>query len=57
MMTPEQFLAKIKHIEWMYACDTEMMHSELDVAMENLLVELGYGEAVEYVQRLERWYA
>lgn len=56
-MTPEQFLAKIKHIEWMYACDTEMMHSELDKAMEELLHELGYGEAIEYVQRLERWYA
>jgi hypothetical protein len=57
MMTPEEFLNKIKHIEWMYSGDTEMMHSELDVAMENLLVELGYGESVEYLRRLERWYA
>jgi len=56
-MTPEQFLEKIKHIEWMYSGDTEMMHSELDKAMEELLHELGYGEAVEYVQRVERWYA
>lgn len=56
-MNPNEFLEKIKHIEWMYSGDTEMMHSELDVAMENLLVELGYGEAVEYLKRLERWYA
>lgn len=56
-MNPDEFLAKIKHIEWMYSGDTEMMHSELDKAMEDLLHELGYGEAVEYVQRLERWYA
>lgn len=56
-MTPEQFLEKIKHIEWMYSYDTEKMHAELDTAMEELLQELGYGEAVEYVQSLERWYA
>ena len=56
-MKPKEFLEKIKHIEWMYSGDIEMMHSELDVAMENLLVELGYGEAVEYLKRLERWYA
>lgn len=56
-MTLEQFLEKIKHIEWMYSGDTEMMHSELDTAMENLLDELGYGEAVEYLKTLERWYA
>lgn len=56
-MTPEDFLEKIKHIEWMYAGDTEMMHSELDTATENLLIELGYGEAVEYLRKLERWCA
>lgn len=56
-MNPNEFLEKIKHIEWLYYDDTEMMHSELDEAMENLLVELGYGEAVEYLKRLERWYA
>ncbi len=56
-MTPEQFLEKVRQIAGDYDHDVEAMHSRLDEAMEDLLCELGYGEAVEYVQRLERWYA
>ena len=56
-MTPDQFLQKVKQIAWDYMSDAEVMHSMLDEAIEELLIDLGYGEAVEYVRRLERWYA
>lgn len=56
-MNPNEFLEKVRQIAWEYVHDTEAMHSRFDEAMEDLLVELGYGEAVEYVQRHERWYA
>jgi hypothetical protein len=57
MMTPYEFLQKVKQIERDYTHDVEAMHSRLDEAMEELLIDLGYGEAVEYVRKLERWYA
>lgn len=57
MMNPEQFLEKVKKIAWDYYGDTETMHARFDDAMEALLCELGYGEAVEFVRRHERWYA
>ncbi len=56
-MTPNEFLAKIKRIEWEHDDDIEVMHSRLDEAMEDLLCELGYVEAVEYMRRIERWYS
>ena len=56
-MNPNEFLSKIKQIEWDYGHDVEVMHSRMDEAMEELLFELGYGEAIEYIRRIERWYA
>ena len=56
-MNPDEFLAKIKQIEWEHYWDVETMHSKIDEAMEDLLSTLGYYEAVEYMRKLERWYA
>lgn len=57
MMKPEDFLMKIKQIEWQSHDDIETMHARMDDAMEDLLCDLGYGEAIEYMRGLERWYA
>ena len=57
MKTPEQFLQEVKQIAWDYTHDTETMHSRMDEAVEDLLAALGYGEAVEYIRSLDRWYA
>ena len=55
--TSEDFLAKVKDLEWKYYRDIETMHSELDFAMEKLLVELGYEDAVDFIRDQERWYS
>lgn len=57
MMKPEDFLMKIKQIEWQSHDDIENMHARMDDAMEDLLCDLGYGEAIEYMRGLVRWYA
>jgi len=37
--------------------DTEAFHSATDELMEDLLISLGYGAAVEIIRDGERWYA
>lgn len=56
-MTPFDFLKKVKQIEEKYRGDTEAMHDALDMAMEDLLIVLGYDDGVEFIRTLERWYA
>ena len=55
--TSEDFLAKVKDLERKYYRDIETMHSELDLAMEELLIELGYEAAVDFIRDQERWYS
>ena len=56
-MTPYDFLKKVKKMEEKYRGDTEAMHDALDMAMEDLLIALGYEDGVEFIRTLERWYA
>ena len=56
-MTPYDFLKKVKKIEEKYRGDTEAMHDAFDMAMEDLLIALGYEDGVEFIRTLERWYA
>jgi hypothetical protein len=55
--SPKDFLAKVKDLERKHYRDIETMHSVLDLAMEELLVELGYEAAVGFIREQERWYA
>lgn len=54
--TFEDFLAKVKDLERKHYPDFGTMHSVLDLAMEELLIELGYEAAVDFIREQERWY-
>lgn len=57
-LTPEQFTEKIKGIIYGdNSGDTECTHGMSDDAMEELLIELGYGEGIEIIRNSRRWYA
>lgn len=56
-MTPEEFYKVISEIVINYAGDTEILHSQIDVAIEKLLVELGYGDAIDVIKAQGRWYS
>jgi hypothetical protein len=54
-MTPEQFLEFVKGFQG--GGDPEIAHSEIDEVMEQILTDLGYGEGIEALQDVTRWYA
>ncbi len=56
-MTPEEFYKVISDIVINYAGDTEVLHSQIDVAMEKLLVELGYGDAIDVIRAQIGYYS
>ena len=55
--TSEDFLANVKDLERIHYPDFETMHSVLDLAMEELLIELGYEAAVDFIRDQDRWYS
>lgn len=55
--TTDSFLEKVKETIRKHNDDVEVMHSVLDELMEDVLIELGYAEAVEHIRDSERWYA
>jgi hypothetical protein len=57
ILTPRQFLNKIKKIIKHSDGDYEDMHPSTDEAMEDLLISLGYQSGVKLIQDTERWYA
>ena len=57
MMTPERFLEKVRQICEEESGDVEAFHDSTDILMEELLISLGYGEGVELIRSMERWYA
>lgn len=56
MKTPEQFLAMVQEISDENE-DVEAFHDLTDTLMEDLLIDLGYGEGIELIRSKERWYA
>ena len=56
-MTPERFLEEVRIIGVANCGDVESLHAETDNLMEELLISLGYGEGVELIRNMERWYA
>jgi hypothetical protein len=57
VITPEEFVDVIKMIRVSYAGDSEAFHAKTDDAMEDLLVSLGYHDAIEVIRSGTRWYA
>jgi len=51
--TPEMFTAKIKEDCW----DEQEDHKKMDKLMMRCLRENGFGEGVEVLDSIERWYA
>ena len=56
-MTPEEFGAKMQKIHDDYQYDVEEVHSKMDDAMCDLLIELGYAKAVAIFDAENKWYA
>jgi hypothetical protein len=71
MLTPEQALEKAKQVagelrevtnhdgtkRLQILGDTEAVHSQLDDLLCEILRPLGYGELVDFFQKLEMWYS
>lgn len=57
MLTFEEFKQKMLDIYTENCNDTEILHMEMDAAMCNLLIDLGYREGVEIFQGVPKWYA
>lgn len=57
MKTPEEMRQETLRIIQECKGDCEGMHSETDNLMEELLIELGYGEMVSLIRDTTRWYA
>ena len=51
------FLKKVMQIAEEYSADEEEYHGRTDDAMEELLIELGYGDAVAVIRSHGRWYS
>lgn len=51
------FLKKVMQIAEESSADEEEYHSRTDDAMEELLIELGYGDAVAVIRSHGRWYS
>lgn len=56
-MSPEDFAARVRNTITDVGHDPEACHCELDLLMEQVLIELGYGDGVEAMQKAKRWYA
>ena len=56
-MTPEQFKKDVQEIADHPSGDPETIHPLLDKAMQDLLRSLGYGEAVDIIEKAPKWYA
>ena len=56
-LSPEEFKEKIEGIILNLSHDKECCHSSTDDAMENLLIALGYGEAIGLIKTTTRWYS
>ena len=57
MKTPEEMRQQTLDVIQQNRGDCEGMHSETDNLMEELLIELGYGEMVKLIRDTTRWYA
>jgi hypothetical protein len=55
-LSPEEFKEKIEGIILNLSHDKEYCHHSTDGAMENLLIALGYGEAIRLIKTTTRWY-
>ena len=55
--TPEEFTKRMQEIHNRYSDDEEVVHSEMDDLMCELLRELGYGEGVDIFDNTHKWYA
>lgn len=53
MKTPDQFLQKAKQIFDEEGRDVEAFHDSTDILMEDLLIELGYRDGVEFIRSKE----
>ena len=56
-ITPEEFAKRMRDIHDMYSDDEEVVHSEMDDLMCDLLRELGYGEGIDIFDHTHKWYA
>lgn len=58
--SPVEFKQHIESIifskDGMEAPDPEIMHIQLDEAIEELLIDLGYGDAIHLIRSTERYY-
>lgn len=56
-MEPQKFLEKAKRIFEEEGRDVEAFHDSTDILMEDLLIDLGYRDGIEFIRSKERWYA
>jgi hypothetical protein len=57
ILTPEEFAQKVKFLIKEGGGDNEVLHSDTDDLMEDLLIALGYEEGIELIRNTKRWYA
>lgn len=62
IITPEEAAAKVRDIinanqSDCYGPDVESIHTYTDTLMEEILISLGYGDAVDLIRDTERWYS
>lgn len=57
MKTPKQFLDKAKQIFEEEGGDIEAFHDSTAFLMEELLIDFGYRDGIEFIRSKERWYA
>jgi len=56
-MTPEEFASEARRLTTKFGNDEEASHSEHDDLCFRLLRSLGYGEGVDEMLSVKRWYA
>lgn len=60
-MTPEELLEALQGLAvkdpYGYLIDAESVHAKADRLLGDVLVDLGYSEAVEFFRSLDLWYA
>jgi len=60
VLSPNDFKKKVEDIifsKGMEGPDIETTHIQLDEAMEELLIDLGYGDAIHLIRSTERYYS
>lgn len=57
IMTPEEARTKVMEYLEYWNHDSVYCHIDTDTFMEDLLISLGYGEAVELIRGTEMWYS